>query len=189
MTLQEAIDYASAPPSGETQFGTITALTISMHEDAGLVMYGGAWFETYEPGDSGGTFHTDLPLLDWGPSRLDLGVARTANRWLNRSVPGFSTRGQGGMMLNVAGGGANPMPIDLSVRRDPGLPFLGTVRMGPSVQMEIETLSGPGGTATGGVTLNADESGALVRAVGRSVRDRVNNASYTLTIWIGGRPG
>jgi hypothetical protein len=34
-------------------------------------------------------------------------------------------------MLNVAGGGLNPMPIDLSLRRDPGLPFLSTVRMGP----------------------------------------------------------
>jgi hypothetical protein len=131
MTLQEAIDWASAPPGGYTEYGTITGLTISMHEDAGLVMYGGVWFETYDSDDPIATFHPDLPLLDWGPSRLDLGVHRAANRWLNRSVPGFSTRGQGGMMLNVAGGGLNPMPIDLSLRRDPGLPFLSTVRMGP----------------------------------------------------------
>jgi len=188
MTLQEAIDYASAPPSSETEYGTITALTISMHEDLGGVMYGGAWYQTYNPRDPGATFHPDLPLLDWGPSRLDLGLAHAANRWFNRSVPGFSTRGQGGLMLNVAGGGGS-MPIDLSVRRDPGLPFLGSLPIGPGVQIEIETLSAPGGSATGGVTLNADENGGLVRAVGPSVRDRANSASYTTTIWIGGRPG
>src|SRR5262245_50192889 len=147
MTLQEAIDYASAPPSSETEYGTITALTISMHEDLGGVMYGGAWYQTYNPRHPGATFHPDLPLLDWGPSRLDLGLAHAANRWFNRSVPGFSTRGQGGLMLNVAGGGGS-MPIDLSVRRDPGLPFLGTLPIGPGVQIEIETLSAPGGSAT-----------------------------------------
>ena len=93
------------------------------------------------------------------------------------------------MTLNVAIGGGTSIPIDVSVRRDPGLPFLRFVGLGPSVQIEIEKLSGPGGTATSGVTLNAVEDGALLRAVGPSVRDPANNASYTVTIFVFGRPG
>lgn len=93
-------------------------------------------------------------------------------------------------MLHVAAGGGTPIPIDVSVRRDPGLlRFLIFPGLGPSVQMEIEKLSGPGGTATSGVTLEAVEDGALLRAVGPSMRDPASNASYTVTIWIGGRPG
>jgi hypothetical protein len=54
--------------------------------------------------------------------------------------------------------------------------------------MEIEKLSGPGGTATSGVTLETVEDGALLRAVGPSVRDPASNASYTLTIGVFGIP-
>jgi hypothetical protein len=218
MTLQEAIDFASGD-SYEKQYGTITNFTVSMHntvsydtvlagwetpveyepgedftvhEDSETVLAGFAWFETYAPGEPGGkpTFHPDLPLRNWGPATIDP-VRAVTGRWFERPpVPGFSTRGQGGMMLNAAAGGGTPIPIDVSVRRDPGLlRFLSFPGLGPSVQMEIEKLSGPGGTATSGVTLKAVEDGALLRAVGPSVRDPASRASYTVTIWVGGRPG
>ena len=53
--------------------------------------------------------------------------------------------------------------------------------MGPSVQIEIETLAepAPGGTVTGGVKLEPVEDTALLRAVGTSVRDPARSASYT----------
>jgi hypothetical protein len=218
MTLQEAIDFASGD-SYEKQYGTITNFTVSMHntvssdrvlagsvtgveyepgEDFTVSMHedsdvlaGSEMFEEYGPGQPGGkpTFHPDLPLLNWGPATIDRGFANVGS-WFNGPVPGFSTRGQGGMMLNVAAGNAVPIPIDVSVRRDPGLlRFLSFPGLGPSVQMEIEKLSGPGGTATSGVTLEAVEDGAFLRAVGPSVRDPAINASYTVTIWVGGRPG
>jgi hypothetical protein len=60
--------------------------------------------------------------------------------------------------------------------------------LGPSVQIEIDILSAAG-TATGGVTLNAVEVGALVRAVGPSVRDPARNASYTFTMVVWARIG
>lgn len=190
MTLQEAIEWASVPRY-ETQYGTETAFTVSMHEDSNAVLAGQEVFETYGPGEPGGkpTFHPDLPLLDWGPASIDRGLTRVAS-WFNRPVPGFSTRGQGGMMLNVAVGGGAAIPVDVSVRRDSGpFPFLSFLGLGPSVQIEIEKLSGPGGTATGGVTLKAVEDGGLLRAVGPSVRDPASNASYTVTIFVFGRPG
>jgi len=51
------------------------------------------------------------------------------------------------------------------------------------VQIQIETLSAAG-AATDGVTLDAVEDEALVRAVGPSVRDHTINASYTFTILV-----
>ena len=188
MTLQTAINSASL----YHEFGTMTVFTVSMHDDSDTVLAGDQLFEEYGPDEPGGkpTFHPDLPLLNWGPATIDLGRAVTG-RWFARpAVPGFSTRGQGGMTLNVAAGGGTAIPVDVSVRRDPGLfPFLSFPGLGPSVQMEIEKLSGPGGTATSGVTLEAVEDGALLRAVGPSVRDPASNASYTLTLWVIGRPG
>ncbi len=170
----------------------MTAFTVSMHDDSDTVLAGHELFEEYGPGEPGGkpTFHPDLPLLDWGPASIDRGRA-VAGSWFDRpAVPGFSTRGQGGMTLNVAVGGGTAIPVDVSVRRDSGLfPFLSFLGLGPSVQIEIEKLSGPGGTATSGVTLEAVEDGALLRAVGPSVRDPASNASYTVTIFVFGRPG
>jgi hypothetical protein len=187
-TLEEAIEFVSVPRY-ETQYGTETAFTVSLHDDSNTVLAGSEVFETYADGGGKPTFHPDLPLLDWGPARFDRGFARVGS-WFNRSVPGFSTRGQGGMMLNIAVGGGAAIPVDVSVRRDSGpFPFLSFLGLGPSVQIEIEKLSGPGGTATSGVTLKAVEDGALVRAVGPSVRDPANNASYTVTIFAFGRPG
>jgi hypothetical protein len=194
MTLQEAIDSAIA--NANYEYGTETVFHVSMHDDYATVLGGGKLFETYGPGQPGGkpTFHPDLPLLDWGPARIDRGLARVSGRWSNRPVPGFSTRGQGGMTLNVAAGGGSAIPVDVSVRRDPGLSFLRSVGLGPSVQIEIEKLSAPGGTATSGVTLNAVEDGVFVRAVGPSLRDPLPGnppplATYVVTIVCGGRPG
>jgi hypothetical protein len=192
MMLQEAINSAVALAGAE--YGTITEFTVSMHDGNDAVLAGGQVFETYGPGEPGGkpTFHPDLPLRNWGPATLDLGLAQAIGGWSHqqRPVPGFSTRGQGGMTLNAAAGGGNPIPVDVSVRRDAGvLRFMSLPGLGPGVQMEIEKLSGPGGTAISGVTLEATEDGALLRAVGPSLRDPATNASYTVTIIVIGRPG
>jgi hypothetical protein len=187
MTLQAAINSAS----GLHPFGFVTDFTVSMHDDSGAVLAGSQGFRTNVRGESGGepTFHPDLPLRNWGPATIGLGRAVTSSWFKSPPVPGFSTRGQGGMTLDVAAGGGTPIPIDVSVRRDPGLFRFGSVPgLGPSVQMEIEKLSGPGGTATSGVTLETVEDGALLRAVGPSVRDPASNASYTLTIGVFGIP-
>ena len=190
MTLQEAINSAIA--NANYEYGTMTLFTVSMHDDSDAVLVDSELFETYGPDEPGGkpTFHPDLPLLNWGPATIDPGRAVTGRWFGTPPVPGFSTRGQGGMTLNVAAGGGTSIPVDVSVRRDPGvLRFLSFPGLGPSVQIEIEKLSGPGGTATSGVTLKAVEDGALLRAVGPSMRDPARNASYTVTILSTGRPG
>jgi hypothetical protein len=194
-SLQESIDHAAANPGGAASL--VVEITVSVHDDAGAVLAAEDDFRMtasgVDPGDRP-TFHPDLPLRDWGPARIVDRAVVTVGSWFNRPKPGFSTRGQGGMTLNVAATGAHPhvspIPIDVSVRRDPGIiGFLSFPGLGPSVQMEIEKLSGPGGTATSGVTLRAVEDGALLRAVGPSMRDPASNASYTVTIsaqWVPG---
>ena len=76
MTLQEAIDSAIA--NADYEYGTITAITVSMHDDSAAVLGDQEVFETYGPDEPGGkpTFHPDLPLRDWGPARIDSGWAR-----------------------------------------------------------------------------------------------------------------
>jgi hypothetical protein len=186
MTLQEAIDFASVN-ADTAEYGIEVHGGISLHEDSGLVLLGGAHFPTF-------TYRPDLPLLNWGPATFRIGGLFRSWLGTTRPVPGFSTRGLGGMTLDVGpgtGGGAptaNAMTVDLSVRRDPGRPGWNAFGLGPSVYIEIETLSAAG-AATGGVTLKAVEDGALVRAVGPSVRDPAANASYTFTIITFGRPG
>jgi hypothetical protein len=178
MTLQQAIDYAIAP-TDPTPFGLQAHGVISMHEDDGTVMVGTATYPNF-------TFRPDLPLLNWGPATIRSGGL--LSKWLGQAqVPGFSTRGQGGVTLNVALGNATAMPIHLSVRRDPGwrLSFLGA---GATVHIEIDKLSGAG-TATDGVTIKAVEDGAFVRALGPSLRDPARNASYTFTILVWPRIG
>jgi hypothetical protein len=176
MTLQETIDYAATRP-GPGQDVLMVNITVSMHDDDAAVLTGRAGF-----GANGGpTFHPDLPLRDWRPARIVDRALVTLGSWFNRPVPGFSTRGQASLMLK--GDSGSPIPIDVSVRRDPGVVgFLSLPGLGPSVQMEIEKLSAQGGTATSGVTLRAVEDGALLRAVGPSMRDPASNASYTVTI-------
>jgi hypothetical protein len=66
--------------------------------------------------------------------------------------------------------------MDFSVRRAPGL--LQLLRGGPSVQMEIEH----GGTAINAVTLDMDEDGVFLRAVGPSLEDPARRAIYTVTL-------
>jgi hypothetical protein len=178
MTLQQAIDYAIAP-TDPTTYGLETPCVISMHEDQGWRMSASAGFPNF-------TFRTDLPLLNWGPATFRGGG--WVDNWLRpHQVPGFSTRGQGGISFGVGGTGGTPFPVDLSVRRDPGYAPLSFL-LGPSVQIEIDKLSAAG-TATDGVTLNAVEDGALVRAVGPSVRDHARTASYTFTMAVFPRIG
>ena len=66
-------------------------------------------------------------------------------------------------------------PMFISVRRDPGVPILQWVRGGPAVQVEIE--AGPRA-----VTLNADEDGLYLRAVGPSIADPSHRAVYTVSL-------
>jgi len=179
MTLQEAIDFASVHADTDP-FGIECYATISMHDDSDTVLFSSAMFPTF-------TFRPDLSLLNWGTATIGGGGASIGiGGWFKRAqVPGFSTRGLGGTTMNVATGTAvplpTPIPIDLSVRRDPG--FLRFLGWGASVQIEIEKLSALGGTATDGVTLKAAEDGALLRAVGPSLRDPTNKASYTVTLY------
>ncbi len=173
MTLQEAIDYAVAPRA-PVPYGIEVWGMLSMHDDGGAVLLG-------QPGFPNFTFRTNVPLLG-GPQRI--GSPTTP-------VPGFSTRGQGGMSLDVGLDSSATLTstlIDFSVRRDPGHRFWRFLGFGPTVYMEIETLSAAG-AVTGGVSLKADENGTLVRAVGPSVRDPNLQASYTFTIVVQPRIG
>jgi hypothetical protein len=171
MTLQEAIDFASVHADTDP-FGIECYATISMHDDSDAVLFGGAAFPNF-------TFRRDLALLNWGTGTIGGGGASIGiGGWFKKAqVPGFSTRGLGGTTLNVATGAPNAIPIDLSVRRDPG--FLRFLGWGASIQVEIEVL-GAGGAVTRGVQLKASEDGALLRAVGPSLRDP---ASYTVTLF------
>ena len=79
-----------------------------------------------------------------------------------------------------------------SVRRDPGIPWLSVLGMGPRIQIEIEAPSeaAPLGKATRGIQLEAVQDGGLLRAVGPSLQDPIaRRASYTVTIEVGGKPG
>jgi hypothetical protein len=174
--LQEGIDFANSRNS-------VVQVVISMHEASGVVLFGFA-----SP-----TVRPDVPLQN---------TAVTIIGWFTRLVPGFSTRGNppAGPNLQTNQFVASdrttpapptqtqrfrfdqPIPIDFSVRRDPGLAILRWFRRAPSIQIEIETLSAPGGTVINGVTLNAVEDGVLLRAVGASVHNPGLNAAYTVTL-------
>lgn len=180
MTLQEAIDVAINAPH-TFSFGIDVLIIISMHDEAGTVLAGSA-------GGRDAMFRPDLPLLNLGMPTIAGGVPPTIVHGPSSSgpVPGFSTRAGGG------GGSLGTIPIDFSVRRDPGNRWLALIgRGGPSVQIEIETLSAPApaGTVTGGIKLEVAEDGALLRAVGPSLKDPANKASYTATITVFGHPG
>jgi hypothetical protein len=189
MTLQEAIDFAINPPPGYAQTeGIDVYVTISMHNDAGGVLVGDARGARYT---SPKMFRPDLALLNLGGTATIGGGG--SGSWLRRGpVPGFSTRGgAGSASLRVPPplGFLGPLPIpsipiDFSVRRDPGFPRLSFLGFGPSVQIEIETLSAPGGTATGGIKLEMAEDGQLLRAVGPDLQDPTQRASYTATILV-----
>jgi hypothetical protein len=125
-------------------------------------------------------------LRNWGPATFRRGGfvsghwvhepagAGVLNAWTGRNGV------QGGHLRRGAHHVDRP-----SVRRDPGIAPFSFLLGGPSVQIEIEQLSGPGGTAASGVTLNAVEDGDLIRAVGPSLAYPVETASYTLTLYVG----
>jgi hypothetical protein len=185
MRLQDAINYALDPANSEP-YGLDTAVEVTMHDETDTVLVGGAVTTA--------VFLADVPLRNWGTGTIST-PGSVVGRWFNRQIPGFSTRGQGGLMLKVAAASAVPLAtptaIDISVRRDPGVQILRFLGLGPSVQIEIEKLTalGPGGTATTGITLDATEDGALLRAVGPSLRDPANRASYTVTLMVWRRIG
>lgn len=142
------------------------------------------------------TFRSDVPLRNWGTGTGTINQpGSVVGRLFNRTIPGFSTRGQGGFQMDVAAATAVPLatafPVDVSVRRDSSSAFLRFLGLGPSVQIEIEKLTalGGAGTPTSGVTLQATEDGALLRAVGPSLRDPTNSASYTVTLNVWNRIG
>jgi hypothetical protein len=189
MTLQQAIDTAVARIRDNT-YGIEVSITFSMHDDEQAVFVGNA----YGLSD---VFRPDLPLLNLGGTATLAGGGATATgahgRFRKGPAPGFSTRGLGpgqgenANMRDVTPGGVGPgnfIPIDFSVRKDPGIPWLSFLGMGPSVQIEIETITAAGGTPTGGVKLDVVEDGALLRAVGPSLQDTARRASYTATILV-----
>jgi hypothetical protein len=191
MTLQQAIDTAVARIAG-APYGIEVLVTISMHDDEHAVLVGDAYglSDMYRP---------DLALLNLGGTATISGGGATATTgrhiWTRGPSPGFSTRGLAGQgagasMRVVSGTGqGNVIPIDFSVRKDPGIPWLSFLGGGPGVQIEIETLSAAGGTPTSGVKLDVEEDGALLRAVGPSLQDLARRASYTATILVYDRIG
>jgi hypothetical protein len=181
MTLEEAIDFAMNPPPGFAQTEGIDVwVQISMHNDAGGVLAGEA---RSTRGVTPKMFRPDLPLLNWGTGTIGGGATR-----LSGPAPGFSTRGGAGSAylqtppyLGFLGPLPIPsIPIDFSVRRDPGFPWLSRLGFGPSIQIEIETLSAP----IIGVKLKVAEDGQLLRAVGPDLQNLAQRASYTATILV-----
>jgi hypothetical protein len=197
MTLQEAIDFASVHADTD-EFGINVAATISMHDEANDVFVGSAF-------GLSDMFRRDLPLLNWGTGTIGGGTGGTTtgggSRFRRQPTPGFSTRGLAGdvgsaaMVVVTTGSGTPPngtgIPIDFSVRSDPGIPWLSFLGMGPSIQIEIERLSAasPGGTVTAGIKLEASQDWELLRAVGPSLQDPARKASYTVTLTTFSRPG
>lgn len=195
MTLQEAIDLA-INPKAEWTYGIEVWITISMHDD-----FFNVWVGIADGLDN--LFRLNLPLLNFGRGTIGGGGTTSNVGWfMSGPVPGFSTRGlrppgenEAYRLLSARPTDATygtPIPIDFSVRRDPGIPWLSFLGMGPRIQIEIETLSGraPGSTATSGIQLEAVQDGGLLRAVGPSLQDPVaKRASYTVTIDVHGRSG
>ena len=185
MTLQQAIDFASAHVDTD-EYGIEVAATITMHDEVGDVLVGGAF-------GLSSMFRRDLPLLNWGTGTI-VGSGATGRFWRGLS-PGFSTRGLGpgdgadaSLRIVTTGSGVGTgtvIPIDFSVRQDPGIPWFRFLGAGPSIQIEIEKLSAPkpGGTATLGIKVEASEDGSLLRGVGPSLQDLARRASYTVTLF------
>jgi hypothetical protein len=181
MSLRDAIDWAIQNAPGT--YGSEAYVTMSMHDDHGHVVYGIA-----RP-----VFVADLPLRGT-TATIDTGIGSTTGTrgWFTRQpTPGFSTRNAaydyGHSQTNYyatsqsysIGSGAfdtnQRTAMDFSVRRDPGIPILQWVRGGPSVQIEID--AGPKA-----LTLDADEDGLFLRAVGPSIVDLAYRAIYTVTL-------
>jgi len=187
MTLQEAIDFASAHVDTDP-YGIEVAATISIHDEVGDVLVGGAF-------GLSSMFRRDLPLLNWGTGTIGGGATAGGNRWWQQLSPGFSTRGLGpndgagaSMRIVTASSGVGigtVIPIDFSVRQDPGFPWLRFLGAGPGIQIEIEKRSAaaPGGTVTLGIKVEASQDSSLLRGVGPSLQDLARRASYTVTLF------
>ena len=148
----------------------LAEIKMSMHDADGPVLWGVAV----------APFVPDLPLRG-APATLDTSSTTTGiGHWFTRQpTPGFSNRGAapGEFDKNYYQAVNDPhmTPMFISVRRDPGVPILQWVRGGPAVQVEIE--AGPRA-----VTLNADEDGLYLRAVGPSIEDGSHGAAYTVSL-------
>jgi hypothetical protein len=149
----------------------LAGIRMSMHDADGPVLWGVA----------NARFVPDLPLRD-APVRVERSTTATTGlgHWFTRQpTPGFSTRGaapgdaEDNYYLAVPDNQKTLM--DISVRRDPGVPIMQWARGGPNVQIEIEA-------GANSVTLNADEDGLYLRALGPSIADLSHRAVYTVTL-------
>lgn len=145
-----------------------TTINMSMHDADGPMLWGVA--EAY--------FVPDLPLRD-APVRVERGTTATTgigHLFTRQPTPGFTTReplpGDGHYQVV---NDPHVTTMDISLRRDPGIPIMQWARGGPSVQIEIE--AGPRA-----VSLNADEDGLYLRAVGPSIADPTHQAAYTVSL-------
>jgi hypothetical protein len=151
----------------------LAEIKMSMHDADGPVLSGVAI----------APFVPDLALRGTtGTGTISGGSSSTTGigHWFTRQpTPGFSTRGAvpGDAEKNYYQLVNDPHVtlMDISLRRDPGVPILQWLRGGPSVQIEIEA----GGNA---VTLNADEDGLYLRAVGASIADPSHRVVYTVSL-------
>lgn len=159
--IQQAIGFGGS---------ALAEVKMSMHDADGPVLSGVAI----------APFVPDLALLN-APVTINTGSSTTGiGHWFTRQpTPGFSTRGAGpGDAQHNYYQPANDTHVTLmaiSLRRDPGVPILQWLRGGPSVQIEIE--AGPKA-----VSLNADEDGLYLRAVGPSIEDASHRAVYTVSL-------
>jgi hypothetical protein len=182
MSLRDAIEESIRTAPGT--YGSEAWITLSMHDAEGPVLYGIARPQ----------FIPDLALRGTtGPVTIGGGSSSTTGigHWFTRQpTPGYSTRGVTGYYPNtnyyLSSGTAGTYPfqpfntnqktqMDFSIRRDPGIPILQWLRGGPSVQIEIEA-------GANAVTLNADEDGLYLRAVGPSIENPSHRAIYTVTL-------
>jgi hypothetical protein len=157
------------------QFGgsALAEIKMSMHDADGPLLSGVAI----------APFVPDLALrgsTGFGTIGGGSGATTGIGHWFTRQpTPGFSTRGAGfGDAQHNYYQPANDPHVtlmDISLRRDPGVPIMQWVRGGPDVQIEIE--AGPRA-----VTLDADEDGLYLRAVGASIADPSHRAVYTVSI-------
>lgn len=178
MSLQEAISKSIQEGGGRA------FITMSMHDADGPVLWGRG--ETAE-------FVADLPLRGATATISGGGSTTGIGHWFTRQpTPGFTTRGaapgasvsnfySSSQTLGVTTPAFDPNQrklMNISLRRDPGIPILQWIRGGPSVQIEIEA-------GANAVTLNADEDGPYLRAAGPSIEDPTHRAIYTVTLdWV-----
>jgi hypothetical protein len=158
--------------AGAIGFGgsALAYINISMHDADGPLLSGVAT----------APFVPDLLLRNAPVTLASSSTMAGIGHWFTRQpTPGFSTRGA--LPGDAQGNYYQPVNdphmtlMDISLRRDPGIPIVKWVRGGPSVQIEIE--AGPRA-----ITLNADEDGLYLRAVGPSIADPSHRAVYTVSL-------